>query len=459
MNTPPPNYERLVFYNPITDTVYDKNTIDVEGYCFLTGVDSKTLTETVWPSVRLVYNPTLPRITMSVDPAFAAEVTVLNTANLPYWKLSKFANVPGRLSGFIEKLFLHLFPIEEDREKVFDWFHHAVVKRAETVLVLCGARGTGKTSAIDILSHLVGEEHSEVASSAPLKDKFNSQFINKRLIKFEEVGFVTQDEISKIKAWCNPKISYESKGQDAKTVDNYSSFAFLLNNSSQLRISYSERRFSVPEVTDRDLKKAISKKELDEFWGALRDREDSAIRQIAEFGNWLTERVPVLRTQDPIRGKGFWRIASLGLREWEQILIRYLATHGEEGKFIHVSQVFPMKNGKVELGELELEKVPRKPVHYEEFFADYRWRGEITIAKVCEEPPGYREEMSKNTGMGSGFKGPKKGNAFQKNSIRSFGFVVSKQFIDAIKADPEEFEYILSSAKTENTDTAGEDLL
>ena len=366
----------LIIMNPESRNILNGNSVSYDAILSLKGTARELIADDpsiplVWP----VFNPYTSELTYeSTGDDFGGETIIaLNTAIPPKWIGVESS---PKFEGFIKKLFVHLFPNEEERELVLDWFHYAIFKRNGTVLCLAGDRGTGKSTVVEILAELVGWQYSEWVSEAVLTDKFNSQFRDKRLLIFEEVALAENKAINKIKAWCNSKISIEEKGVNAYSADNFTSMVFLMNDLGDLKIQAQERRFSIPVVAEENLLTVISEEEISEFKIGLEKKTPEFLKQISEFGNFLKEREPRFSEYTPIKGENYMRVTNLSLKEWQNIVKEYISNQGEEGVVIPISAIIPNerdKNGPI---------FPNRKDTIDNFLRDYRYLGKYKIADV-----------------------------------------------------------------------------
>jgi len=293
----------------------------------------------------------------------------------PRWR---FLKVEAKFEGFIKDLINHLIPNADEREFVLDWLHYALVKRNETVLCLIGSRGTGKGLLLNnIMEQLLGTEYHEVAKQEVLTDKFNPEFKNKRHVYFDEVDVSGDRELTRFKALANHKISLEAKGEDAETIDNYASMSLTSNSKKDFRAEPQERRFSVPEVTDRPLLEVYDEDEISAFCKRIQEPESE---EIAAFGNWLLERDPKNPAQRPLKGKYFFDLCRLSMPEWKAFLIDYFLHEGEIGVAVPAST---LKKHFIKLHGEEAPFVTKKG-SYESFLGDYLHEGKYRIGRAIE---------------------------------------------------------------------------
>lgn len=351
--------------------------IDSEYYMVLTGTSyEKMVQNNNVKRVMTVFDPyTLKSLFSKVSKTHAVKMFHVNYYVAPPWR---FVEAKGKLTGFIKDLIDHLFPNEDEKEYVLDWLHYAVVRRNETVLCLIGARGTGKGLLLnDILAQLIGTDYHEIAKQEVLTEKFNSEFKNKRHVYFDEVDISGDKELTRFRALANNKISVESKGEDAETMDNFASMSLTSNNKKEFRAEPQERRLSVPEVTEKPFLDLYTEDEINDFCQRIKEPDSL---EIAEFGNFLLERQPKNSAQRPLKGKYFFELSRMSMPEWKSFIIDYFINEGEIGVGILASS---LKKQFIKLHGEESPFVTKKG-SYESFLGDYLHEGKFRIGRVTD---------------------------------------------------------------------------
>ena len=324
-------------------------------------------------------------------------LTYLNTAIPPFWVFPDYDHCPPVIGPFITKLVNHLFPLSDEREKVLDWVHYALVSKNGTALCLVGDRGTGKSTFMEILRELIGTGYTELASEAVLTDKFNGQLHNKRLVYFEEVKLTEKKFIDKVKAWCNDNLAIEKKGSDSFTAENFASMAFLMNDMASIKILPQERRFSIPLVAEGKLNKIIPYSEMARFKDGIRNRTEDVLEEIASFGRFLRDRVPRITNQEPIIGEYFYKVTDGAISDWQCKLRDYILINGEIGTPIQINKVFP------DIGTNS--HIPSRRSTYEAWLSDYQYRSDFKLANVVDyDPPISTSPLGRDTSRGRKYK-------------------------------------------------------
>lgn len=355
---------------PVTD-------IDTDTYLTVTGISwQELLLDKNILKVMTCFDPyTLEYLIKKESKTGSVNIHHVNYYVPPRWR---FVEAAPAFDGFIKDLVYHLFPNENEREYVLDWMHFGIIKRNETVLCLIGSRGTGKGILLNsIMGALVGNEYHQVAKQEVLTDKFNAEFKNKRFVFFDEVNVSGDRELNKFKALCNSRIAMEAKGMDSETIDNYVSMALSSNDKKDFKAEPQDRRFSVPEVTERPFLEVYTEEEIDEF---CKRAEDPESEEIAAFGNWLIERKPVNSAQRPLKGKYFFELCRLSMPEWKLFIIDHVINEGVMGEPItnkQINKLFERVHG-------EKAAYPTRRGTIETFLGDYFHEGICKIGKVVE---------------------------------------------------------------------------
>lgn len=415
----------ILAFNTKSRVLLNGSKISIDGILTILGTSREAVCQNVeiphvWPE----FNPYTTALTFPTKHPFLSDetITALNTAIPPKWMTHRSENIGPKYHGFIKTLIEHLFPDEHERERVLDWCYWAIFKRNGTVLCLAGARGTGKSTFIEVLGELVGSDYTELVSESILKERFNAQFTNKRLIVFEEVALSDQAAINKIKAWCNNKISIEKKGQDAISADNHSSMVFLLNDLNDLKVVPQERRFSIPVVAEENLWTVIPEEDIEKFKTGIKERTQESLDAIAEFGEYLKQRgKPKDSEYLAIRGANFNRVADLSLTEWQSTLREFVQNRGEKNVIIPITAIFPINRTG---DKADQPKVPTKKFTIANFLQDYRHIGKYKIGDLVDIRESELADLEAYYGIQPGRTGP------GSRTRRYYGILPNKNFLE-----------------------------
>jgi hypothetical protein len=368
--------DRLVLLDPHKE---NRPVFDIDPEIFMAMTERKMETMITDPDVKKVmtcFDPyTLKSLFIRESKTGSITTWHVNYYVAPRWR---FLDAPPKLEGFIKTLIDHLFPNEDEKEFVLDWLHYAIVNRNDTVLCLIGARGTGKGILLkDIMGVLIGEDYREIVNQEILTDKFNAAFKNRRYIFFDEVNVSGDRELNKFKAFCNTTIALEEKGQDSETIDNFTSLGLSSNDKKDFRAEPQERRFSVPEITERALLDLMTEDEVESFCKRIIEPGNL---EIASFGNFLIQRKPKNSSRKPLKGKYFFNLCKLSMPEWKTYIIEYLINEGEIGVSVLNSTL--VKKFKKIHGEHSPFATKRGSI--ETFLLDYYHDGICRIGKVVD---------------------------------------------------------------------------
>lgn len=370
----------FIIYNKEKDTVVQATSTNLNLLLYRMGLTRKDVAESVgtMTKVNLEFNPYSPEKLYLKDHPHYGKIPHINIYTLPTWRKRK---VVPQLKGFFKKLMEHLFVDPNEREYVYMWVKTAILDRNQTILYLRGSKGIGKTLFADLLEKLIGREYCEKGKKEHLTAKFNGVFLNTRLVNFEEVHFGESDDaIDRLKAFCNNRLAIEEKGQNSETVDNYASILFCINKNKRSGITSSERRFSIPEITESSLTTSIPRSELNKYGRQIEahNHEEWFDIELAEFGHFLLNFKSTIYedTREALRGEAFQISCSENLPDWQLAIINYVQTVGEVGKEISFNDL--IKAAKKEQGRsFSLSKAK-----VNEFISDYLHRSECRLGEV-----------------------------------------------------------------------------
>ncbi len=273
---------------------------------------------------RVGFNPYRPEA-LFLDVYDNQKITFANTYIPPEWQLSReLTNLEAldymKPPRVIERFMETLFPEKDAREFVYDWLHFAITKRCETYLVLNGAKGIGKGIFTDILCKaLMGKDNHKLAAPGALESNFNAMLENCRMIVFDEMPINDQDKIAKLKKYINTDQAVERKGYDVgATITTFNSFIISSNAVRDIIIEWDDRRFSVPDLTEKKLDEKWTKEEIKNL---IEDINDPSYKTMRQFGYWLMYRIPEGDEFTAYKGKHFFKLCYSSLPEWSRCIV------------------------------------------------------------------------------------------------------------------------------------------
>lgn len=170
----------------------------------------------------------------------------------PRWRFLEPATEFPLCERFVRPFLEHLFPQEHERKRVLCWMLGVIQKRRNDILLLVGTKGNGKGTFKDLISCMVGNHNQMIAGSDFCKDKFNGEIAYKQFIRTDEFK-VRGERKENLKKFSNDVISIERKGGDPILVENFCSFAVANNYDESVSLDYNERRFFVPQLSEKNL--------------------------------------------------------------------------------------------------------------------------------------------------------------------------------------------------------------
>lgn len=280
----------------------------------------------------LVYDP-YHLETLTLTKWEGMEVLKVNTYSPPAWRLlppplEKITECPAS----IWKVLNHLFPDKDCLDFILNWLHIALLGRNETFLVLNGRKGIGKGVFSSILSILVGQEHFSEAPDSLLTSHFNSILDKKRVVVMDEFK-VGKSEHSKLKRYINKYQNIEKKGIDAdKAQEIYNSYIISNNDVTDMYLEPDDRRFSVPDLTPKNLEEVMSKKEISALVKQMEEDEGLAY----DFGHFILSqgKKKGLDAFSVWKGSRFWDLCYSSLTEWKKFLVDKITSKEESTYYI-----------------------------------------------------------------------------------------------------------------------------
>jgi hypothetical protein len=245
----------------------------------------------------------------------------INTYLEPKW-LGTYTDSSADVSLFT-RLVNHLFPVEEERFYFYCWMKVALTIRAYTYLILSGTGGNGKNTLKEVMRALFGNTNLVDGKMSTIKERFNSQLENSRLLWGDEwkYGFNEEPVLKEIQ---NDYISIERKGIDAtRSTRIYCSMVISNNYPEHNYIAFDSRKFVPLLMTTNELPKALSQDEISELRDKINHEQDtydanfiaSIYEHIMQTGD--TEAFKNLE----YKGPGFYRLANLTMFKWQKSLV------------------------------------------------------------------------------------------------------------------------------------------
>jgi hypothetical protein len=195
---------------------------------------------------------------------------------------------------------------------VIDWLHVALTSRNYTILTAIGEEGIGKGVLGKIMESLVGVGNFSRVRDSVFKERFNAPLKDKQIVYVDEVCIKTVEEANRIKDVVNDKVEIERKGVDAELKDNYASFYLSSNEMDAVKISGSDRRFSIVQLTDKSLLTSFTTEEI---------RELISDKEVAHLASYLLGHTVTNDMMRPFKSARYEEVKEAGLAEWELWLL------------------------------------------------------------------------------------------------------------------------------------------
>lgn len=210
----------------------------------------------------------------------------------------KFERVDGNDISFLKKykyfnILLHnLFVKDEYVHYFVNWLSFIVntKEKTGTAIVLKGVEGTGKdTLRKKLLMKIYHKDYFFVANNTSMSSKFNKSFKDKLFAVFQEVKADMRESTTlyeNLKEYITEDVMrIERKGIDEFYVPNFLNCMFFSNNSIPIQLSSTDRRYSVFNTSDTNLKEVCKNMGISssDFYAKLEEESDAFIEDLINF--------------------------------------------------------------------------------------------------------------------------------------------------------------------------------
>lgn len=344
----------------------------------------KAIVNSAMPMAKFVFNPySDQRISRDYIDNGTRDILYINKYSHPAWRVGAVASdkCPTFLSEFLEHL---LCGDKEQIEYCLKWMAHALVNKNETYLVLNGDKGVGKNTLYEIMKAVIGAKYSVTAPQSLTTSHFNSVLQDRRLILLDEYKITRINHLF-LKKIINKYQTIEKKGFDANTEEEtFNSFMIFHNDPSDMYLEKDDRRFSVLDITSKNLLELWSEGQIDRYLMDLTNPNSTLVKEIGEYllGISQLDFDPI----KPFKGKKFHEIVEYHMPQWLQIVVAMI------------------ENGEVKEGVISFKKEIEKKVSQESMGRNkISWR-KSTLEKVLREYR-YKDKYSIGTILGGGRQG------------------------------------------------------
>lgn len=211
--------------------------------------------------------------------------TNYNSYEPPFWLKPSFyaGTVLPRVAEMPEihkRMLEHLLGGDaQSIDYVIKWLANSLQGRNRCYLVTIAQEGIGKGVLGEVMKALHGDSNYTRTIWGKVKEmKFNSILFNKRIIYIDEIDIKNKSQEDLIKDFTNDTMDVELKGVDSRIVQNYASLYLSSNHLDSLRISPTDRRMSIVEMTETKLPTVFTPEEID-----LMYKDPNTIEQLALF--------------------------------------------------------------------------------------------------------------------------------------------------------------------------------
>lgn len=243
-------------------------------------------------------------------------IWTFNTYRPPFWQADAFYDGKplvkvDKISPLYEKYFMHLVDGDiPSYEYMLDWTAFTLQDRNFCILTTIGTSGVGKGKFGEILEVMFGDSNFTKTGNNLLTKDFNAQVAQKLLVYINEASVKDQSQEERVKALVDFSIEIEKKGKDAYNAYNYANFYFSSNFLDSIRIPEKDRRFSIINLTDKQLQDVLTLEEID----ALLDPKN-----VSELARYLLFRPVQKRNMiRPFKSARTEEVRNAGLLAWQE---------------------------------------------------------------------------------------------------------------------------------------------
>lgn len=299
----------------------------------------------------------------------------INQYRPPMWMKDSIPTntYPSILKDFME----HLIPNSDQREYCLKWMAEAVFGRNETYLVLNGDKGVGKNTIYEILKAVIGAKYSVTAPASLTTSHFNSVLLNKRLILLDEYKINRANHLF-LKKIINKNQTIEKKGLDAdKEVETFNSFMIFHNSISDMYIEKDDRRFSVLDITSKNLLELWSPQYINDLMIELNDPKSNLIKEIGVYLKYI--HTLEFNNTTPYKGDKFNEIVEYHLPTWIQITIAMIENGEVKGGVISFKKEIEKRLSNEMMGK---KKIQWRKSTLQKVLKEYRYKGQWSLGTI-----------------------------------------------------------------------------
>lgn len=331
------------------------------------------------PFAKFVYDPTDPVFKKNIDIGPARNIWQINIHKTPKWRGTNDAS--DYETHWVKEFIDHLFPVESQREMMLDWLYYVITSRTETIPILTGGQGIGKTNFARLIKQLVGPNNFSEAKQDFFSNNFNKFVANKRFVFLDEIEAPTMNNINKLKMNTRENAQIEAKGKDQVDMKIWASFMLSNNYIGAVRVEMGDRRFSIPELSSTKLLDKFDEPWVDRLFNDFSTEDSEAALCL---GSYLLERGAKTPKSAVIHGTKFEEaVLKSNANFYEFVVDKMDSLEGPDAKM-------PLPHAAVaeEFGKRGVGKIPRMNF-IQDFFNSWTRNGK-QVLKVTKSGRGHQ---------------------------------------------------------------------
>ena len=195
----------------------------------------------------------------------------------------------------------------QTKQYLINWLSYIFITHKKTMntIIIKGVEGTGKGLLFDfIINKVFLDNQTTTISNNELNNNFNEFLENKSFIVANEVQDYTNktSTYEKLKQWItDTNILLNAKHEKHRNIVNFSNFLIYSNNDKPIPITITDRRYSVIETTNKQLKDTVIEDfniTITEYVKELQNEVENFLLDLSKYDFDETEALKLLNNND-----------------------------------------------------------------------------------------------------------------------------------------------------------------
>lgn len=368
--------------------------MEVNYKSFLRGLDiaeRKLVQNSAMPLANFYFDPYNPETKVEKRTMEDGEDAIfINTYRAPTWL--KGSDSCETMPKILEEFINHLLPSKKQRTYCLQWMAEAMFGKNETYLVLNGDKGVGKNTIYEILKAVIAPRYSVTAPASLTTSHFNSVLLDKRLILLDEYKITRANHLF-LKKIINKNQTIEKKGVDAdKEVETYNSFMVFHNSVSDMYVEKDDRRFSVLDLTHKNLTDIWTPDYIHELMIDLNDPNSEFTKEVGQYLLHVHE-TQEFNNVTPYKGNKFHEIVEYHMPTWLQIVVAMVENGEVKNGAISFKKEIEKRLANEMMGK---KKIQWRKSTLQKTLKEYRYKDQWVLGEITSKGTGGSLQLEIN---------------------------------------------------------------